>query len=277
MHDTLPFTNQKYNDSIFKIAVYKLADQEPGLISMILDCIIYKSSVGATQALFKEVLPLSENTLLMSDIIIRYPYKKKVSYYWICKKLIQLLLWTEGKFSIDLDEIWGNYKINFVEISENILKIQQIISDYANHLTPKPALLGSDNSHPTESTILPSYQTAIVDRNNVGTSNSHLIPHVQQNRDFSETSGHFHGHYGNNPFSDNMLSYRFDGSDKLQARTFINDYFRLALRNSWTSGVKVKFFRNYLEKDALEWYSSYSIRSLTSWKDLKNEFARKYF
>jgi hypothetical protein len=74
-----------------------------------------------------------------------------------------------------------------------------------------------------------------------------------------------------------MLSYRFDGSDKLQARTFINDYIFLALKNRWDTREKLEFFPEHLEKEALEWYSSYRIRLLTSWKDLKNEFARKYF
>jgi hypothetical protein len=157
MPDSLPLTNQPYSDSIFMIAAYKLFDQAPAIVKWALDSITSKLSSRPNPTNFKDILPaslISERSLV---ITIHYPEEKKVTYFWICQKLMQLLLWNESNPTKNLDDLVDLYKISFVEISENVLKIQQIISDYANHLTPKPKLLGSDSSHPIESTILPSY------------------------------------------------------------------------------------------------------------------------
>ncbi|KXN68595.1 hypothetical protein CONCODRAFT_18885 [Conidiobolus coronatus NRRL 28638] len=195
---------------------------------------------------------MSENTLVMNEITIHYPHKKKVTYYWICKKIIQLLLWTESKRAINLDEIWENSKISLREINENIIKIQQIISDYSDHLTSKPELLGFDRLRSIESTTLPSYKNAVSDRDIVGTSNAHLTPRIQQKESFFAVKGQALEHNFNNSCSDNILLYCFDGSDKIQARSFISDYITLAMRNRWSTGNKIKYFQDYLENDALE-------------------------
>ncbi|KXN67541.1 hypothetical protein CONCODRAFT_10373 [Conidiobolus coronatus NRRL 28638] len=276
MSDSLPFANQKYNNSIFRIAVYKLVDQAPGLVSLTLDVITSKLSGRATEAFFKEVLPFSQSNLVKNDITIRYPDKKKVTYYWICKKLIQLLYWTESRRAINLSEIWENSKINFAEINENILKTRQIMSEYASHPASNPELLGFDNSRPIESSALPSYQNAIEDQDLVGTSNSHLTTRIQQNENFSEINGHSREHNSNSPFASNTLSYCFDGSDKLKARSFINDYDSLAFINKWSSEDKIEFFPNHLEKDALSWYLCISPNHRSNWQDLKIEFISKY-
>jgi hypothetical protein len=276
MSDSLPFTNQKYNDSILKIAIYKLIEQAPGIVSWTLDSIIYKLSGRTTPRLFKEILPTSQFNLLKHNITIRYPDKKKVNHFWICKKLIQLLLWTENKRAVDLGEIWDNYKISYEEIYENILKAQQIMSDYANHLTFNPALLGFNIPRLAEIGNLPSYQNATLDSNIVGTSNFHLTSHIQQNQNFSETNGHSHEHNGNNSFTDNMLSYCFDGIDKYQARRFINDYDNLGFKNKWSLEEKAEYFPNNLEKDALNWYLCISPNCRSNWQELKTEFMAKY-
>jgi hypothetical protein len=152
------------------IAAYKLFDQAPAIVNWPLDSITSKLFSRPSLTNFKDTLLaslISERSLVKT---IHYPEEKKVTYFWVCQKPMQLLLWNESNPAKNLGDLVNLYKISFVEISENVLKIQQIISDYANHLTPKPALLGSDSSCPIESTILPTYQNFNSDTDILGTS-----------------------------------------------------------------------------------------------------------
>jgi hypothetical protein len=273
--DSLPITNQRYNNSIFTIAVYRLIVQEPGIVSSVLDSITSRLYGRSTPASFIEILPMSRAMLKMNTTIIDYPKEKKVSYLWICRKTIQLLLWTESRRAKNMDVIEDDYKITMAEINENVIKVQQIMSDYASHLTFNPVLLGSGGPSSAENSTLPTYQNAITSQGNVGTSNSYLTSRAQQGENSSETNGQVRENRVNNPFQEFKLSYCFDGSDKLQARSFINDYDCLALRNRWSSEEKLEFFPNHLEKAALTWYITMQDQ-LTSWKTLKVGFMQNY-
>jgi hypothetical protein len=183
MFDTIPFVSQPYNDSIFRIAVYNLFEQEPGITSWTLDNIIYKLHGRSTPAYFKDLLPLPLETLKDNVTTIRLPKEKKVTYLWICQKLLQLLLWTEGSIAKNPDYLIDLYKISFEEINENAQKIQQIMSDYASHPTSNPVLLRFNQPVSAESSTLPSYQNVISNQGRVGTSTLSV-------ENFSETSGH---------------------------------------------------------------------------------------
>ncbi|KXN67543.1 hypothetical protein CONCODRAFT_72894 [Conidiobolus coronatus NRRL 28638] len=162
-----------------------------------------------------------------------------------------------------------------MEISENALKIQQIISEYVSRSISNPTLLEFDNSRPVESNVLPSYQNAIDDQDLIGTSDSNLNQHTQKDENSSETDEHANEQGSNNSFPEFKLKYCFSGSSKIQARDFISDYNFLAFRNKWSPEEKMEFFPNHLENDALNWYLSIQDH-LTSWKIVKMEFMEKY-
>jgi hypothetical protein len=277
MWDNLPLHNQPYNEIIFKVAVNRLFDQAPAIVAWALDSMMLKFSGSCNSALLRDLLPMNISALRSSYITIRYPDEQKVSYYWVCQKLIQLLLWNENSPVKNMSVYSDLYRINIEDVYNNILKVEQIISDYANHPKSKSSLLGLDRSFTADNSALPSYQNVIGDQDSVGTSNAHLTQHNQQYESLPETSGHTHEHSANNSFRDFNLSYRFDGSSNSQPRDFINDYDRLAIRNKWSPEEKREFFSNNLEKDALEWYLSCDINLLASWQALKDEFMRKYF
>ncbi|KXN67538.1 hypothetical protein CONCODRAFT_10369 [Conidiobolus coronatus NRRL 28638] len=274
MVNLIPYPKQPYNFNLAKAAVYELIQQDPMTMSWAIEKIAKSKSTSTSFIYLQNIIPpdcfyISQHYKETNQDRVFLNRKD-----FICKRLVQFLLWAKDSKAKNLEEIDGDdYEIHLDQISiRDINLVQLLIDKFTNHIVPHEDYLKIEE---TESVVSST-------KSDQAEGNSKSITKSLFSKPFSKQSlkgpstDNLSDNGAKNKVKNYNLPYSYSANGGYTSKIFIREYDNAATQDGWTDKEKLEHFHDHLKGQALDWYSIIAPYIGKDWKSLRQSFERDF-